>query len=309
MLCTKNGHVAYMGEHSMLDAAPAIPLIRRILKTTHKRLRQKQAKAGETSVSELDNDDNNNPGVVNVFKKCWASKPLLETANQLTAAAKEHHETLTGDYELKVLLFSKFGKKYLKQAGFGPEFVQMAMQLAAYRLMGGQQVATYEAALARTFLHGRTETARPVSLESNAFVQCMGQEPHEGDRDKKLDLLQKAAAVHEECQCMASKGLGVDRHLFGLGMMVQDENERPSLFSHPVFSRSKHWRLSTSAVIFSPGFGPVVDDGLGIGFQVASDSCLFTCTSLKANEYVEPFCDLLEEALNEMGELVKVDEE
>jgi hypothetical protein len=49
----------------------------------------------------------------------------------------------------------------------------MAIQLAAYRIFG-RQVATYEASQVRSFLHGRTETTRPVSMESAAFVKMMG---------------------------------------------------------------------------------------------------------------------------------------
>ena len=43
LVCTANGKMAYVGEHSMLDAAPVIPLIKRIIKTTYHRLSSKQA--------------------------------------------------------------------------------------------------------------------------------------------------------------------------------------------------------------------------------------------------------------------------
>jgi hypothetical protein len=135
----------------------------------------------------------------------------------------------------------------------------------------------------------------------------MGKEPYDGDEENKLYWLQEAAFVHQEVQELANRGLGVDRHLFGLNMMLQDDdaNVTPLLFSDPLFLRSKPLRLSTSTVIFTPGFGPVADDGIGVGFQVAADTCMFTVTSRKENNFVGPFCDLLEEALDEIRNLIK----
>jgi hypothetical protein len=285
----------------MLDAAPAIPLITKILKSTYKRL----AKKGEEEGTDVVMVDPSNCDVTNVFEQCWTNQDLLETVRRLTGDAKEHHQQMTGEYEKRVVLYSGWGKKFLKQADFGPEVVSMAMQLAAYRLLG-KQVGTYEAALARRFYHGRTDTARPVSPQSSAFVEAMGKEPYEGDEENKLYWLQEASFVHQEVQRLANSGRGVDRHLLGLSMMVQDDDDVvPALFSDPLFLRSKPLRLSTSTVIFTPGFGPVVDDGMGVGFQVAADTCMFTVTSRRENNFVEPFCDLLEEALDEIGDLIR----
>lgn len=50
--------------------------------------------------------------------------------------------------------------------------MQMAMQLAYYRLHG-KVVLTYESATTRLYYHGRTETIRPVSDHSVAFVKAM----------------------------------------------------------------------------------------------------------------------------------------
>ena len=288
----------------MLDAAPAISLITKMLKTTYKRLSKKQDETA-IDVTDLLQDKTENNGVTNIFESCWNSnQDLVDKAQELSATAQNHHETLTGNYEKRVLLFEGWGKKFLKQAGFGPEVASMAMQLASYRLLG-KQIGSYEAALARRFYHGRTETARPVSPESNAFVEAMGKKSYKGDEENKLYWLQEAALVHQDVQDMASFGLGVDRHLFGLSMMLQEGEDRPDLFKDPVYLRAKPLRLSTSTVCYTPGFGPVADDGLGVGFTVGADNCLFTITSRKANNYVEPFCKLLEEALKEIGDLIK----
>ena len=200
------------------------------------------------------------------------------------------------------------------------------MQLASYRLFHGKQVATYQAALARYFLHGRTATARPVSPQSRAFLQAIGCNDSESSSTPstpsssspssgttataadKMQALRLATQTLQEYQEKASNGMCVDRQLFGLSMMInENDNEKvapPKLFHDALYQRSKHWQLSTSAFIFCPGFGPVTDDGLGIGYCVAGDSCTFTVSSRKENNLVAPFCQLLHEALTEIGQLL-----
>jgi carnitine O-acetyltransferase len=302
LTCTKDGRVAYVGEHSMLDAAPAISVLTRVQKASYKKLIRKEAPL---------EDENFNPGegVSNVFEKCWSSPALLRTASELTSQAKKQQSKMAGEYDIKMEIFKGFGKKYLKEAGFEPnDFVQMAMQLAAYRLYG-RPVGTYEASQTRKFRHGRTETIRPLSLESEAFVKCMGLKPHdEGDIatcEDRLYLLDQAVLKHSEYGAEAVQGMGVDRHFFGLSQSMEPGENEPALFSNPLFQDSKNWRLSTSFVTYAPGFAPTADDGVGIGYLIEKDSCFFTITSRKDNGYAEKFRDLLEEALQEMGELVK----
>jgi carnitine O-acetyltransferase len=147
--------------------------------------------------------------------------------------------------------FQGYGSTFIKQAGYSPDaFVQVAMQLATYRLFG-EQVGTYEATQVRSYYHGRTETTRSVSTASAAFVKKMGMWPKmdEDDPDhrkEKVALLQEAAKAHVEYTRIAAQAQGVDRHFFGLSLLVNDGEEAPDLYSDPVFARSKRWRLSTS---------------------------------------------------------------
>lgn len=136
LLCTKNGKIAYLGEHSMLDAAPPIAVIRRILKSSYSRLAKKEQKSSDDE--DVLSDDEINAGVTNIFEPCWDDPKLLDTATQLSSAAKERHYKLTHDYELKTVHFKGFGKKYVKQADFtGPEFAQMVSDcvLCAFLLL------------------------------------------------------------------------------------------------------------------------------------------------------------------------------
>ncbi len=227
------------------------------------------------------------------------------------ASAKKNYESLVDEQELKVLDFQFFGSDYIKMAKLSPDgLVQMALQLASFRLLG-KQIGTYESSQVRFFLHGRTETTRSVSTASESFVKAMGSYPQyytqtndlTGQRKEKLSLLKEATEYHSKYLKMSASAHGVDRHFFGLSM-VANHKEHVPLFSNPVFVRSKTWKLSTSTLPNQPGFGPVVEDGIGVGYEVRPDRCYFTITSRKKYGYSEPLCHLLEESLLEIQSLI-----
>lgn len=213
--------------------------------------------------------------------------------------------------------FQGYGASFIKQAGHSPDaFIQMAMQLATYRLFG-EQVGTYEATQVRPFLHGRTETTRAVSTQSEAFIKAMGLRPKADHADpekrkEKIDLLEGATIAHSRYTGTAAQALGVDRHFFGLSMLVGEGEVTPALFSDPVFVRSKTWRVSTSHLthpnFLNWGFGQVVPDGVGIGYSIHPDSCVFNITALAETKWTLQLADLLEEALLEMKDLIEKDQ-
>ena len=193
--------------------------------------------------------------------------------------------------------------------GYSPDaFAQVAIQLAIYRLHG-HQAGTYEATQMRPFLHGRTETTRSVSPQSAAFVKRMGLTPYndfneDKARKEKLSLLQEAVKSHVQYIGKAAKGNGVDRHFFGLSMLVGENESVPNLFSDPVYQRSKTWRVSTSHLTHPNfenwGFGEVVPDGVGVGYAVKKDCCIFNLTARREHGWTERLGHYLEEALLEM---------
>ena len=228
-------------------------------------------------------------------------------------AAKNDFKTLITDHSLDVLNFNGYGSDYIKKAGYSPDaYAQMAIQLAIYRLFG-KQVGTYEATQMRPFLHGRTETTRSVSPEGEAFVKRMGLRQQndmndESARSEKLSLLREAVQSHVNYIRKAGKGYGVDRHFFGMAMLVNSDETPPALFSDPLYSRAKTWRVSTSHLPHPKfdnwGFGEVVPDGVGVGYAVKKDSCVFNLTARSEHGWTERLGHFLEEALLEMQLLI-----
>jgi len=230
----------------------------------------------------------------------------------MAISAQTDFRQLVGQQEMSIKVFDGYGRDYIKTAGFSPDaFVQMAIQLGTYRLFG-QQVATYESSQVRSFLHGRTETTRSVSLASHDFVKKMA-EPEKNKEyptvcQEKISLLRAATWSHSKYLNNASKALGCDRHFFGLSMVVGEDEVAPALFQHPVFNRSKHWRVSSSSLRHLPGFGCVVDDGVGIGYNVGPDYIEFTVSGRSERQWTKALGRLLEEALLEMKTLNDMDQ-
>lgn len=97
--------------------------------------------------------------------------------------------------------------------GISPDaFVQMAFQAAYYGLYGRVE-PTYEPAMTKAFLHGRTEAIFSVSQESYDFVRTFW-----GDVSPtiKVNALRKACDRHVQTTKLCGQGLGHHRHLYAL---------------------------------------------------------------------------------------------
>mmetsp|Transcript_21667 Transcript_21667/g.32887 ORF Transcript_21667/g.32887 Transcript_21667/m.32887 type:complete len:664 (-) Transcript_21667:619-2610(-) len=301
LVVTGNGQLGYVGEHALLDGMPAVGFCQYLLKSTYGRM--KSVEEEESTVTS-----SSKPLINNIFDPvlCMLDDSDTQMLQKLVDEAKNDFDELVDSNELEFLRFQNYGKNFIKKAGFSPDaYIQMAIQLATFRLFG-KQVATYESSQVRKFLHGRTETTRSISPASNAFCKAMGPRPNDPRQSKpiKLQMLRDATDSHTSFTRLASDGQGVDRHLLALSILAENGEKLPSLLSHPLHARSKLWRVSTSTLPgMSPGFGPVCDTGVGIGYDIKDDSCVFTVTSLKKHGWTDTLCHHLEESLIEMKDL------
>jgi carnitine O-acetyltransferase len=305
LFVTNNGKAGFMGEHSMMDGMPMVGMADHVTATTYAAATQRPNATQSTRVQ-----------VKNIFDDANLS---LQTSKLsfMIAQAKQNYTKLVTDHEVQVQSYQGYGSNFIKRAGFSPDaYVQMAMQLATYRLWG-EQAGTYEATQVRPFLHGRTETTRSVSPASEAFVKAMGLRPKYDEHDTairtaKIGLLRDAVTSHVAYIGKAAAAHGVDRHFLGLSMLVEEGEDAPALYSHPLFIRSKRWRVSTSHLTHKRfenwGYGEVVPDGVGLAYAIKANNCVFNITSLKENRWAEPLSHYLEEALNEMQQMIEIDQ-
>ncbi|CUI12386.1 carnitine O-palmitoyltransferase, putative, partial [Bodo saltans] len=205
---------------------------------------------------------------------------LKESITEASAYAKK----LIADLDLVVRHFKPFGKNIMKKMKCSPDaFVQVALQLAYFRNQG-KFVQTYESAMARLYVDGRTETIRSCTNQTAAFVRAVC-DPSTTTVEERKKLLEAACANHSRLTALAMTGRGVDRHLFALYVVsVGTHTESPFLKR----ALSRGWKLSTSQTPMrqsvgewpnekdegdmyprpSGGFGPVADDGFGVSYVI-----------------------------------------
>ena len=104
----------------------------------------------------------------------------------------------------------------------------------------------------------------------------------------------------------ASQGMGCDRHMLGL-KLVMEKGESHEIFTHPVFAKSSKWQLSTSALfsserIMGTGFGAVYHDGYGINYIINPDLIKIGVESKKSDPgtSTDHFCKELEVVLEDL---------
>ena len=145
----------------------------------------------------------------------WDMIPELRIAVRF---AETRLADLIEQNEFECLDFGAYGKNFITSMGFSPDaFVQMAFQAAYYGLYGRVE-CTYEPAMTKMFLHGRTEAIRTVTNESVNFVQTFWAD---NPAEQKIDALRKACQRHTATTRDCAKAQGCDRHLYALFCLWQ----------------------------------------------------------------------------------------
>ena len=140
----------------------------------------------------------------------WDMLPELRTALRF---AETRLADLIQQNEFRTLEFVGYGKNFITSMGLSPDaFVQMAFQAGYYGLYGRLE-CTYEPAMTKIFLHGRTEAIRTVTAECVEFVRTFWAE---NPAEKKVEALRKACQKHTAVTKECAKALGQDRHLYAL---------------------------------------------------------------------------------------------
>mmetsp|Transcript_25018 Transcript_25018/g.54849 ORF Transcript_25018/g.54849 Transcript_25018/m.54849 type:complete len:810 (+) Transcript_25018:51-2480(+) len=340
-ILTPTADLGVNGEHSMMDGMPVVGLCQYILK------QEARTKNMETNLITEESPTRSPPKVEPIFANKTILNRLMNkdkdgnrhglaiTRSMIQKATTDFNKLRTS-LDLEVQSFHGYGARWIKtQAKCSPDaYVQMAIQLAVGKLttkstnsnISGNSDdddqssshyvpwATYESTQVRSYRYGRTETTRSVSPQSAKWVESM---LHNKSNNKELkDLFHQATDAHVNFIQKASQGCGVDRHLFGLQMILAEQNQEQqeqeqqqqvTLFQDPLFLRSKEWKVSTSTLPVNPGFGPVViPDGVGTAYDIQPNHIYFTCTSYKG--LAPALSHYLEESLVEMKEMIMIPE-
>jgi carnitine O-acetyltransferase len=182
----------------------------------------------------------------------WDMIPELSIALRF---AETRLADLIQQNEFETLDFAGYGKNFMTSMGFSPDaFVQMAFQAAYYGLYGRVE-CTYEPAMTKVFLHGRTEAIRSVTPESVEFVQKFWAE---NPAQQKVDALKKACQKHTANTKECAKAQGCDRHLYALFSVWQKALDEDGA------------EAASSNGMSSNGYSSPVDAGSGPASAVGS---------------------------------------
>ncbi|XP_028604024.1 carnitine O-palmitoyltransferase 2, mitochondrial-like [Podarcis muralis] len=231
------------------------------------------------------------------------------TITSAISAARQKFDQKRGMFCVKTLKYKKFGKQYLINQNLSPDAVfQLACQMAVYHQYG-KLLPSYEACSTAAFKHGRTETIRPTSVYTKkctvAFIDQRGKHSTEDMRN----MIDECSKYHRRLQLEATLGQGFDRHLFALKYLVQRRGGRmPDIYNDPAYKNINHIIISTSTLgseaINHGGFGPVVPDGFGVGYNMFEDWVGSIITSYLEKDS-EELIKYLEYTLNDIYDVLE----
>ncbi|XP_055851398.1 peroxisomal carnitine O-octanoyltransferase isoform X2 [Episyrphus balteatus] len=187
------------------------------------------------------------------------------------------------------LTFDGYGKDTIKTFKLHPDsFLQIILQWTYY-LLHGEFAPIYESALMRQYYNGRTETLRSCTMEVVKFIK-LATNP-DSTKNSIAESLRKAVNHHTHMMNEAREGRGIDRHLFGLWCVIQEEGlELPALFTDPLYSKSGgggNFVLSTSTLGYTIDNGyvaPMVMDGYGLFYSIVSNAIHLYTTVFRGSE-------------------------
>ncbi|WP_165000397.1 choline/carnitine O-acyltransferase [Anaerophilus nitritogenes] len=257
IIISKDLNIAFNNEHTGADAIPWFNVINevfnKILKEQDKTIHVVETSLPEELKWNLSSD---------------IKSRLKDQCNQ--------HQKFVDNIFVDHVKFDDFGKNYIKNLKMSPDaFFHIALQIAQYKTFGKLR-STYESVSMRHFKNGRTECARPVNEHVSKFaIEVLSQNY---SKERLKEFLMNAQNAHVDRIRKCQKGFGIERHLFVLYKIYEKYGKKLGIHNKPKLYDSSGYKLltynfmSTSGVGFENislfGFGPVVEEGYGIGYVI-----------------------------------------
>jgi len=296
----KNAKTGINFEHTGVDGSVMLRLVGHIYDTMDKVSFEQRGESAETkqalsSVEEIEFD---------------LDSALIQTIRSAADSFSQH----TANTQTRVLNFTQFGNNQIKAFGVSPDaFVQLALQLAEYKLYG-KCYSAYEAVMTRTFLDGRIDVLYTVSPESMVFIKNMRNA--DCSNQTKIASLIEAARKHIERAKECRLGDGVYTHFLALKYRYKAAGRDLGIAALPeIFTDIGYQALTHSVVCTSTtsdygvelaGYGPIVDDGYGIRYFKRNDAICFNMTSRSVmQDKLKQMHIYIEQSLLEMADLMR----
>ncbi|OEH82929.1 hypothetical protein BCR26_11265 [Enterococcus rivorum] len=278
LLVTKNGSVGFNFEHSAIDGVPTLTILDEVIQAIS------QDSEGKLEV-EVEAEK-----ATNLFSKLEWEIPeeLIGKMNLASRTAALEVEKFSMTHHV----FNQFGKEAIKKAGVSPDaFFHIALVMAQYEVTQNFK-SIYEPVAMRAYYQGRTESARPMSVEKRSFVEAFFAENRTPNTRELEELFKVAALAHGERIALCQSGKGVERHLFGLKKMAEMKTDKG--INSDYFFLSEGMKAIQSDFISTTGipydilesfsFAPVNQEGFGLYYGLLADRIVLDISSRQENE-------------------------
>ncbi|KAL3997718.1 Choline/Carnitine o-acyltransferase family protein [Acanthocheilonema viteae] len=229
---------------------------------------------------------------------------LTDSIRQRIQEAQAKHIAIGSKLCFSTAEYFEMNRQIIKQSKLSPDSImQLAIQLTFYKLFK-EFVPSYESCSTAAFLKGRTECVRSATCATTNAVLAI-----ENNISNIGEYLKKCSTVHSQLVKEAATGQGFDRHLMGLRCTAERLGwSQPKLFNSAVYKYMNRFILSTSTLstetITFGGFGPVVPDGFGIGYNVLNNKMGALISSYKNQRSADAFASSLLESLDVLKNII-----
>ncbi|KAJ8302034.1 hypothetical protein KUTeg_021021 [Tegillarca granosa] len=150
---------------------------------------------------------------------------------------------------------------------------------------------------------------KKAKLSPDSVMQLAIQKLDDVSVGELRHALSDCSQQHSLLTKQAAMGQGFDRHLFGLRTLAEQKGESYDIFTDPCYKYFNHFILSTSTItspaVLIGGFGPVVDDGYGVGYAIEDNRIGYNVTSYLPSGELRDFMYGLKLSLDDLYDIME----
>ncbi|XP_044765642.1 carnitine O-palmitoyltransferase 2, mitochondrial [Coccinella septempunctata] len=289
LIVTKDGYSGVNFEHAWGDGVAVLRYMQEIYKDT----KEKPQVNKDTKIVH-----ENNTELIRLELN------LSDNLKNEIHKAMTNYKNLCSSLDVNYLIFDGIGKNVCKRESVSPDAVMQLSFQVAYHKLTGKFVPSYESCSTAAFKHGRTETIRPCTVATKDMALALNSKLSKASPQELKQMLAKCSQYHSQLTKEAAMGQGFDRHLFALKHFAAKNKLDCNIFHDPEYTMMNHNILSTSTLnspaVMAGGFGPVVKDGLGVGYMILDDACGAIVTNYLATANGKGFIEALKSSLEDI---------
>ena len=229
--------------------------------------------------------------------------------NDINVAIQAHQDVISS-IDMNFLKYEKINKAECKKFKVSPDaLMQLSFQLGYFN-QNQKFVGSYESCSTSAFRHGRTECVRPCTSETKEFCELISKPDRPSDKELRK-LLDKCSAKHNSLTKDAAMGQGFDRHLFAMKTAAERVRviDNFDIFKDPAYARLNHNIISTSTLssnaLLAGGFGPVVKNGYGIGYNIQDGFLGCVVANYNKETNGKDFVESLRKSYDQLADVIK----